>query len=52
MYAFKRVKCIVEYGETVDQVQAAINEINAVNGEIIQVIPLKNNYAVIFYKIG
>ena len=50
MYAFKRVKCIVEWGETVDQLQAAINEINAVNGEIIQVIPLKGKYAVIFYK--
>ena len=50
MYSFQRVKCIKEYGETVDNLQSAINEINALNGEIVQVIPLKDNYCVIIYK--
>ena len=50
MYAARRVKLWKEYNEQRDELQEALNEINAINGQIIQVMPTTGSYAVIIYK--
>lgn len=49
MYAARRVKLWKEYNESNDDLQEVLNEINALNAKIVQVIP-KDRYAVVIYE--
>lgn len=49
-YAYKVLK-FREYGEAKDEIQAFLNEINAIGGEIISIIPKsEGRYVAVFYK--
>lgn len=49
MYAARRVKLWKEYNESKDELQEVLNEINALNAKIVQIVP-KDRYAVVIYE--
>lgn len=49
MYAARRVKLWKDYNESRDELQEVLNEINALNAKIVQIVP-KDRYAVVIYE--